>query len=538
MAIIDNLQKLIECREDEGKLFIIVYPETDKSVVMEMFRVQYRNVLNGDMNFIQSVVDKASGQWECVGDMPLEYNINFDRFIEVRPDPMSATMRIMSVVEDQKPTLAALVRRLNNSGITYGIKEDVLKKMLASRIFDKDVVVAEGIAPVEGRDGTIQYVISLEKSYEPKLNEDGTVDYREIEAFPTVVKGDIIATTTPAEQGTPGMNIYGKEIPVKPRKEYELKPSSSILVSPDGKNLIADASGIIINKDNVLSIKDNLELPNVDFNSGNVRFPGKITIFGNVNAGFVVESESDIFINGIVEAATVKSLGGKVKIKGGVVGKNSTLISAKERVEITFAQDARIECLGGTIEVRRYLRHCQVVCKEFTTIQEDASIIGGKIEATDNIRLVSCSNEDEVLTELVLFDPLVKELTDKRVKLVEAKMQIDKVYAPLERDYRNKSAYIKTLGHKQGSQEYYVFEMAKQKFESIKQKFDLVEENIKMIDEALAKTIAKGGSVSILGKGYGGTRIQIGKVVYTPRGEIYGRKFFLEGADIQSVVLS
>ena len=537
MAIIDNLQKVIECREDEGKLYIMVYPETNKDVVLEMFNVQYRNVLNGDMDLVRKVVSKASGEWECVGDMPEPYNINFDRFIEVRATPENATLRIMSVVEDQNPTFAALMHRIKNSGITFGIKENVMKDMIERKIYDTDVVVAEGIAPVEGIDGMITYNVNLEKSYEPKKNDDGTVDYREIAAFPTVMKGDIIATTTPAEQGTPGMSIFGKEIPVKLRRDYNLKPSASILVSEDGRQLIADATGIIINKNGILSIKDSLELQDVDFETGNIRFPGNVIINGNVNAGFLVESDSDVLINGMVESATIKS-GGIIKIKGGIVGKNSTLISAKKRVEISFGQDAKIECLEGAVEVRSYLRHCKVVCKEFMTLDGEASVIGGKIEAVDSIKIAECSNEDEVLTELVLFDPLVKELTGKRMQLVEAKTQIDKVYVPLERDYKNKAAYVKTLGHKPGSQEYYVFDMAKQKFEGVKQKYELVESQIKKIDEMLTQATAKKGSISIFGKGHGGTRIQIGKAVYSPKGEVFRRKFYLDGADIASVPLS
>ena len=537
MAIIDNLRKVVECREDDGKLFILVNPQTNKDAAMEMFRLQYRGVLNGNLELIQKVINKAAGQWECVGDMPEAYNINFDRFIEVRVKPESATMRIMSVVDDQNPTFRSLMHRLKNSGVVFGIKEDVLKEMIAKKIYDTDVLVAEEIPPVEGKDGEIKYNVNLDKNSTPKMNADGTVDFREIAAFPTVLKGDVIASTTPAEQGTHGTNIFGKDTAVRLRRDYILKPSAGIIVSEDGRELIADATGVLINNGGVLSIKDSLELQDVDFETGNVRFPGNVIIFGSVKAGFIVESESNILVHGMVESATLKA-GGIIQIKGAVVGKNNTLISAKERVEISFAQEAKIDCLTGPVEVKSYLRHCKVVCKDFYTLKDDASIIGGIVEATDSIKIAECSNEDEVLTELVIFDPYVKELTGKRAQFMDAKTQIDKVYGPLERDFRNKQSYVKALGHKPGSQEYYVFEMAKQKFEAVKQKYDLVEAQIKKIDELLSKPTTKSGSISIRGKGYGGMRLKIGKATYTPKGEIYGRKFYLDGADIASTPLS
>jgi len=538
MSIIENIQKVVECKEQSGKIYIIVYPETDKTVVMGTFANQYRQVLNADMDLIKSVVDKASGQWEYVGDTPITYDINFDRFVEVKANPMSAYMIVTQAAAAKRPTVAMLKYRLKRSGVICGIKEDVLAQVIEERLWDMEFMVAEGVKSVDGRDGGVKFNVSIEKSAKPQTREDGTVDYREISAFAVVKQGDAIATRIPSIPGVPGKDIYGKEIPVKSQKEYELKPSDGISVSPDGNNLIAEKTGVLICKSNgLLNIKEYLELGNVDFDTGNVKFPGKVFIKGSVSPGFTVEGGLDIVITGAVESATIKSTNGSVRINGGISGKGNTLISAKKEVRINFAQDTKIECLEGRVVLESYLRHCEIVCKDFVTLKAEASVIGGKIEATHSIEVSNCSNEDETITELIIFNPILKELTAKKTMWHDAAVQVNRMYAPLEKDYKNKYTYVKALGSKPGSQEYIVYEAAKQKYEAIKQKHDWIENNIKTVDEELAKVIEseKNCYVTIANKGYGGTRIQFGKTIYNPKGEVYARKFYLDGADIGSV---
>ncbi len=49
----------------------------------------------------------------------------------------------------------------------------------------------------------------------PKVREDGTVDYREIETIATVGEGDLIAVVHPPQQGKPGLTVTNEVIPVK-----------------------------------------------------------------------------------------------------------------------------------------------------------------------------------------------------------------------------------------------------------------------------------------------------------------------------------
>jgi len=538
VAFIDELKKVVECKEENGKLFIKVNPSADKTVLMNAFVNLYKSALNGNLHFVRSAIEKANGQWECVGDAVVVYDNELDKLIELKTNPMAAYMKITLPAVEKGLTVNHLAHRLKNAGVIVGIQTETLKEIIAKKHWDEEIPVAFGISPIEGRDGSIEAKVHIEKSAQPKKREDGSVDYREILAFTTVCKGDIIAVRVPAEQGLPGKNIFGEEIPAKEKKEYELKPGKLVSVSKDGKSLVADETGVLINNNGIFSIKEYLELEDVDFDTGNVRFPGNIMINGNVMPGFVVESDGDIVVKGGIEAATIKTTGGSIEIKGGITGKNKTLVSAKNEVLVNFAQESTIEC-SGTVKVDSYIRHCKVVCREFKTINAKASVVGGRVEAVDDITLANSSNQDGILTQLVLFDPVMKELLSKRSGLETVKSQLEKVYTPLENDFKSKRDRVKAFAYAQGSPQFVAYEAARQKFEMVKKKFDLVEDNINRINKVLTQVSVseKPGSISILNNGYIGTHLQIGNCELMLKNDVFKRKFFLKKGEIENSIL-
>jgi len=532
MAIMDDIAGVVECRDEDGKLYIMVYPETDKKLLTEKITEIYANAVDGDLELVKKAISKASGAWECVGNIPIEYDRELDHLITVKTSQMKSYMGVTIEAKSKNLTVDKLLARLKIVGVVFGIKREVLEDILVKQLFEQHHLVAEGIQPIEGKDGSIEMKFNTEKSSKPKRLEDGSVDFREIEAFTTVFAGDIIATQIPADHGTPGKDVLGNDVPPKPRKEYTMKPAPFISVSDDGKNLIADTTGVLVNKNGVLSIKERLEIKTVDYNTGNVRFPGTIEIEGSVAAGFCVESESDIIIHGMVESATVKSKGGSVKISGGITGKNSTLISAKTAISVNFAQDTEFECLEGDVNVASYLRHCNVICKNFKTLNEKSSVTGGKIEASETITVSNASNDEGVATELALYSQMEKELIAKRAKLEEVQKPLAELLKNTDYIYKSKNTAVKTFGYKPDSPQYKDYLTVKKKFEEVKAKNDLVENNLVAINAKLAEERLHNGVITISKNGYTGTTIKIGKYKYPLKDDVLGREFYLEGPEI------
>ena len=534
MAIMDEIQNFVECMEEDGKLYIMVYPETNKEPLIEAFTGLYKNALGGDLELVKAAVKKASGKWECIGDMPIEYDRDLDKLIMVKTSPMKVYMGITTEAKSKNLTVDMLLARLKIVGVVFGIKRDVLENMLVKQLYEQNLLVAEGILPIEGRDGSIEMNVRTERSSQPKTREDGSVNFREIDSFTTIFAGDVIATQIPADHGTPGKDVLGNDVPPKPRKEYVLKPAQFISVSEDGKNLIADTTGVLINKNGILSIKERLEIKTVDYDTGNIRFPGIIEIEGNVSAGFCVESESDIIIQGTVESANIISKGGSVKIGGGITGKNNTKISAKTAIALNFAQDASFDCVDGDITVAGYLRHCAVICKNFKTINEKSSVIGGKVEASENITVSNVSNNEGIATELTLYSQFEKELIAKREKLEEVIKPLGELYKNLDYLHKSKATAVKTFGYKDNTPQYAEYLAAKKKFEEIKAKSELVENNLKAIKEKLAAESKIPGVITISKSGFPGTVIKIGKYKSMLKTDIFGKEYYLKGAEVLS----
>ena len=64
------------------------------------------------------------------------------------------------------------------------------------------------------------------------MRSDGSVDYRSIQTFTSVSKGDLLAVKYPPSLGKPGVTITGEPIPPESGKDVPL---------PNGRNTVSHA---------------------------------------------------------------------------------------------------------------------------------------------------------------------------------------------------------------------------------------------------------------------------------------------------------
>ena len=87
---------------------------------------------------------------------------------------------------------------------------------------------------------------------------------------------------------------------------------------------------------------------NVDLAIGNINFPGDVIIQGDVLDDFKVIAEGDIFINGNVGSAVVKSER-SIIVKKGVMGKSAGYIYAGGSLAAKFLENAIVETAGNIV---------------------------------------------------------------------------------------------------------------------------------------------------------------------------------------------
>ncbi|MGB9809061.1 MAG: DUF342 domain-containing protein, partial [Caldanaerobacter sp.] len=227
--------------------------------------------------------------------------------VEVSRDRQQAYISLVEDPEGIIPTQEEILRVLASYKVIYGIKLNTVEEICRNPQNAKYVLVAEGKKPVNGEDGKIVFMIDIHSSTTPKILEDGTVDYKNLNLFKNVKKGQIIAQRIPPTQGEPGKNVFGEPIPAIKGKDVRLPLGKNTYI--EGDNLIAAVDGHIVAVNNKVEVRTLLEVKEVDTSVGNIKTVASVKITGNVKSGFVVESEGNIEIFGVVEAATIIAKG-------------------------------------------------------------------------------------------------------------------------------------------------------------------------------------------------------------------------------------
>ncbi|MDE7246618.1 MAG: FapA family protein, partial [Lachnospiraceae bacterium] len=162
----------------------------------------------------------------------------------IRPDKMQAYARFFPASEGgEDMTAQELLHDLELRGIKCGILTDAIEGFFKQKEYCEEILVAEGKAPVQGRNAYIEYKFNTDKKAKPTLNEDGSVDFFHLNILNHCDKGDVLAVLHPEEPGVPGENLLGEKIqPAEVRKET-LKFGHNIALSEAGTMLIAQANG-------------------------------------------------------------------------------------------------------------------------------------------------------------------------------------------------------------------------------------------------------------------------------------------------------
>lgn len=132
--------------------------------------------------------------------------------VQISEDAMAAYLTLLKPLPGEVYTVEALMEVLRQQGVVYGVREEILKRMIDEKLFDFRIQVAFGMPVVDGQDGIYEYNFNQNPDKKPKIRDDGTVDYWSMNLIETVVEGQVIAIYKPAVPGTDGMNVRGNVI--------------------------------------------------------------------------------------------------------------------------------------------------------------------------------------------------------------------------------------------------------------------------------------------------------------------------------------
>lgn len=311
--------------------------------------------------------------------------------------------------------------------IKYGLKEDVLLNVLKSKIVNEKILIAEGKKPVNGKDGKIKFYFDFEKPLMPKINPDGTVDYKELDAINVVNSGDILAEIIPPEKGEDGIKVTGDPILHKKGKTPVFSRGKNTVVSEDGLFLKSSSNGIVEYRNGKISVSELLVLDNIDNSTGNITFNGNVIIKNDILNGFTLKTTGSVEVKGAIEGGYVQC-DGDVLVRRGIQGYNRKTMDIGGNLSTKFIENSIITA-GGNI-TSEAIMHSDVSSKSnILVIGKKGLIVGGICRAKYEIRakVVGSSMATSTVIE-VGVDPELKSKCDGlEKKIKELKDNLDKI---------------------------------------------------------------------------------------------------------------
>lgn len=354
-----------------------------------------------------------------------------ERYIQVliSEDCMECQISLDEVTDDNHIySVEGIVELLVSKGVIFGIDEPKIRKMLEEKIYDTYVTVAVGEKPIEGRDGYYSYTFDTNPNKKPRLREDGTVDYLNLNLFQTVSKGDLIARYFAKIEGEDGTDVLGKKIVVKKGKHLSPLRGKGFFTSEDCMEYYALYDGKVEVANGCINVTQTSMLPgNVDLNSGNLDVKGDLDIMGNVITGMVVKASGNVTIGGLVEGASIIA-GKNVLIKGGILGGGKAKVVAGGNIFAQFIENAIIES-GDCVQANSVVNSIVTAYNDINIFGKTSSIIGGSLKANRMVRTRCIGSIGQITTRINvgMESSEIASLKYKEMKRKEVEGELHKV---------------------------------------------------------------------------------------------------------------
>lgn len=426
--------------------------------------------------------------------------------------------------EEPQANIEELVNRIKDI-IKVGLKEDELKQLLSNQYCNEKVCIAEGISPIDGKDGYIKYHFDFDKKLTPKLLEDDTVDYRELGIVNNVRKGDVLAELVPPTEGQKGYKVTGEPIPYKKGKIPRFKYGKNVRLLDNGLYLVSKIDGLVELKDGRIMVSEVFEVDNVDSKVGNINFNGSVIVRGNVLNGFRVIADGDVKVKGVIEGAYIENYG-DVIVERGIQGYNRLAVNTKGNVFTKFVENAKLD-IGRSLTAEAIM-HSEISCKDsIIALGKRGLIVGGICRAGKEIKanIVGSSMATTTILEVGIepnirlrkeeLEESINTTEDNLNKITKSLVLLDNYKKSKRLDDDKAQMYIKLLKTK---------DSLLQELERLKGEYETIRINMENADK---------GRIKVAETVYPGVRIIIGNSTFYVRDVMKKCTFYRDEGEIK-----
>lgn len=311
-----------------------------------------------------------------------------------------------------------IISDLNSAKVVNGIDMRVVDSFVGKRVYLQNIEIAHGDAVRHGSDATIDYFFSTDLKARPTLNEDGSVDFFNLNTVNHIKKGDLLARLNPEDPGDPGMDVCGNVVKPRDVKRLKLKYGHNITISEDFTELYSNVNGHVNLYDDKVFVSDVFEVENVDNSTGDITYEGSVKVNGNVNTNFSIKAKGNVEVRGVVEGARIEA-DGDIIIAKGINGMNKGVLIAGGNIIVKYIENAFVQS-GGYVETEAVMHSKVAAGTEINVVSKKGFISGSTVSATKliNVKTLGSSMGADTVVELGV-DPL------KRARYDELKRRVD-----------------------------------------------------------------------------------------------------------------
>lgn len=321
--------------------------------------------------------------------------------VELSPDLLQAYVTVLAPENGGLDiSVPAIMQVLNDNRVVYGVKHDDIQNICRHKLYEKKILIAEGVPAQNGKDGELINRFAFGKKGIPKANPDGSVNFKELNLIYNVQKNQVLCDIVAPTDGVKGMTITGQAIAPVRGREVRLPIGRNVLVNQQNTEIIAGISGNLVERHNVLEIDDTFVVDgDIDNSTGNIDFVGNILIKGDVKTGFSVSALGNIKINGVVEAAFVKTSGDLTLM--GMNGRGGGRLIAEGNLSASFLENANVDVKGSV--AANAVMYCNIRCGGCMELRgKNGSMLGGSYVIAKDLQARSIGSSSHIATDITL----------------------------------------------------------------------------------------------------------------------------------------
>lgn len=489
--------------------------------------LRYNRLVNCDLLEVDRTLDNLEEEKTIFISPDMIQPINEYVKVKISEDSMMAKVRFYPPSNGgKKLSLEEFNSKLDEAGVAYGIDERVYKFHSNTPMYCTDFVIAKGKKVVEGTDASIEYLFNVDRQAKPKRNEDGSVNFHELNNISHIKEGDVLAILHPEYVGENGINVRGVVMKPHPVAHKTLKFGKNIELSEDKQKLTSRVDGHAVLEGDRVFVSNTYDVPaDVDNSTGDIDYGGNVLVHGNVKTGFKVKASGDIEVLGSVEGAELIA-GGNVILHHGMQGMSKGKIVARGNVIAKFLESVKVFA-EGFIEVEAIIQS-QVSAKNDINVNgRRGHIIGGYIRSAANIsaKVIGSAMGISTLIE-VGFEPNTQDEINKlRSEIKEKNKQLIKcTQLTLLLNQKLKSGMMT-------SEQQAALQANTETVESLKEELFYDQEKLdKMLTGVMDN---KDSFVKVYGNIFPGTQLRVSGENYNINEELSYCKFYKSGGEIK-----